>query len=711
MTRLGQPRMMLRAVAYGAYGGDRIGVLHKATKITLTTSVSGVPTLKLTHAETPTRALEEENEVAVEVSHDGGRTWTEPPGGRFLIRKTTWNLLSDGTKARTVDCVHISARLKQALVWEENFRLRKDPNKPAQGSSTTDVPADLFIQTWIKAKTRGWGSGLSYRGAPATDANGAAWQKFPSVMGMEVKWTATLWSMLEGFQKIGAILPRWEGRELVLAPPPKQPFESLNPKRWPAGRSSGGTNSLSWADIATAVHVLGKDGARFKVKVPTDPNFDPREGREISLEANWVDSQGTAELAAQEALLERSKPKEEIVRDWEASQPGALLPWLDYNVGDWFWVEHAAGRDQWLRAVQVQVDYSDGVCSGSTIFGTRIADAQTRLAQSVAATKQSTGTAATSTAEPVRSRSTQDKVPQKPATIKASTLEVKGTVTDTGSSLTTLVELNWPVPKLDASGAELKDKIVEYTVRVARVRNYDVNGVKEWTEQTQLLATTNRISWGEAEIGQRYLFWVQARTDKRIPSDWDDNGQMLLLEWEQPPTPTAGRPSLSSKMGVATIWFFPRDDHANPLPWWVDRWQYSLALSTATEPEGGWKPDGTYSKSVTNAQIPATEGLRYTLRVRAVAQNGAAGPWSQGRSAIIATAIDTEELVKRLQGSKELIAGAKSAIDADLRAMREAQEKLAGAMWGGRYPPDEGSPGESLWLAPSGDVYRMKSHY
>ena len=703
--------MMLRAVAYGAYGGDRIGVLHQATKITLTTSVSGVPTLKLTHTETPTPALEEENEIAVEVSHDGGRTWTEPPGGRFLIRKTTWNLLSDGTKARTVDCVHISARLKQALVWEENFRLRKDPNKPAQGGSTTDVPADLFIQTWIKARARGWGSGLSFRGAPAADANGAPWKKFPSVMGMEVKWTATLWSMLEGFQKIGAILPRWEGRELVLVPPPSQPFESLHPKRWPAGRSSGGTNSLSWADIATAVHVLGKDGARFKVKVPTDPGFDPREGREISLEANWVDSQGTAELAAQEALLDRSKPKEEIVRDWEASQPGALLPWLDYNVGDWFWVEHAAGKDQWLRAVQVQVDYSDGVCSGSTIFGTRIADAQTRLAQSVAATKQSTGTAATSTAEPVRSRATQDKVPQKPATIKAKTLEVKGTVTDTGSGLTTLVELNWPVPKLDASGAELKDKIVEYTVRVARVRNYDVNGVKEWTEQTQLLATTNRISWGEAEIGQRYLFWVQARTDKRIPSDWDNDGQMLLLEWEQPPTPTAGRPFLTSKMGVATVEFVPRDNRANPLPWWVDRWQYSLVLSTATEPEGGWAPDGTFSKGVTTIQVPKTEGLRYTLRTRLVAQNGAVGPWSQGRSATIATAIDTEELVKRLQGSKELIDGAKAAVDADLRAMRDAQDRLAGAMWGGMYPPDEGTPGESLWLAPTGDVYRMKSHY
>ena len=79
MTETGRSRMMLRAVAYGAYGGDRIGVLHQSTKISLTTSVSGVPTLRLTHTEVPTPALEEENEVAVEVSLDG----LSPPAGAF----------------------------------------------------------------------------------------------------------------------------------------------------------------------------------------------------------------------------------------------------------------------------------------------------------------------------------------------------------------------------------------------------------------------------------------------------------------------------------------------------------------------------------------------------------------------------------------------------------------------------------------------------
>ena len=37
---ISKPKMMLRAAAYGAYGGDRIGVLRHATKISLTTSIS-----------------------------------------------------------------------------------------------------------------------------------------------------------------------------------------------------------------------------------------------------------------------------------------------------------------------------------------------------------------------------------------------------------------------------------------------------------------------------------------------------------------------------------------------------------------------------------------------------------------------------------------------------------------------------------------------
>lgn len=712
MVSTGRPKMMLRAVAYGAYGGDRIGVLHHATKISLTTSISGVPTLKLTHTEEPNPALEEENEVAVEVTFDGGRTWSEPAGGRFLVRKATWNLLSDGTKSRTIDCVHISARLKQALVWEENFRLRKDPNKPAQGNSTTDVPADLVIQTWLKAKDRGWGRGLTFKGAPAADANGNAWTKYPSVKGMEVKWTSTLWSLLESFQQIGAIQPRWEGRQLVLVPPVNKPLESLHPKRWPAGRTSGGTNSLSWADIATAVHVLGKDGVRFKVPVPTDPNFDPREGREISLEANWVETQSDAATAAQEALLERSRPKEEIVRDWQADQPGCFLPWVDYNVGDWFWVEHAAGRDQWLRVSQIQVDYAEGYCSGSTIFGTMIANAQTRLAQEVAASKLSTGTAAASTAEPVRSRSSQAKVAQTPAVIRSNTLEVKGTVTDTGSGLETLVEMAWPAPKLDVNGVELKDKIVEYRVRIARVRNFEVNGTKEWLEETQLVTTANKVAWGSAELGVRYLFWVQARTDKRIPSDWDESGQMLRLEWTQPPTPEASRPIVLSQMGVATILFNGTTANRQPAPWWANRWQVSIHLANTAEPPNGWKATGSiYDKSVTEAQAALVPGEKYNFRVRLLAQDGKPGPWSRPFPHTVASAIDTEALVKKLTGSQQLIDGAKAAIDKDLRAIREAQERLAGAMWGGQFPPDEGMPGESLWLDPFGDVYQMKSHY
>ena len=99
-----KPRMMLRAAAYGAYGGDRIGGLHHATKISLTTSISGVPTLKLTHTEEPNPALEAENEIAVEVSYDGGLTWTEPPGGSSFARRRGTSCLMEPSPAPSTAC-------------------------------------------------------------------------------------------------------------------------------------------------------------------------------------------------------------------------------------------------------------------------------------------------------------------------------------------------------------------------------------------------------------------------------------------------------------------------------------------------------------------------------------------------------------------------------------------------------------------------------
>lgn len=711
MAETGRPRMMLRAVAYGAYGGDRIGVLHQSTKISLTTSVSGVPTLRLTHAEVPTPALEEENEIAVEVSLDAGRSWFEPAGGRFLIRKATWNLLSDGTKSRSIDCVHISARLKQALIWEENFKLRTDADKPGQGISTTDIPADLFIQVWQKAKARGWGAGLAYDGAPATDANGNNWAKFPNVKGMTVKWSSTLWQLMETFQKIGAILPRWEGRNLVLVPPVHQPFGDPHPRRWPAGRSTGGTNSLSWADIATVVRVLGKDGKRFQVQVPTDPGYNPKDARELSIEVNWADSQGTAEIAAQEALLERSAPKEEIVRDWEADMPGCFMPWQDYNVGDWFWVEGAAGKDQWLKVTQIQVDYSDGRCTGSTIFGTRIADGQTRLAQYVAA--NSSGTTHTSTSERVRSRQT-NAAAQRPGMITADRITVRGEVRDTGVALATWTEISWPVPQFAATGEPLSAKIREYEVRIARVVNYEKTGLKEWAQTAILTTSATSTSWADAVPGERYLVWVRAVTEEYAEGDWDTlhTPPVLLLEWEMPPIPTPWRPRFTSQFGVISIGLDDRTmEEAKRPPWWVEKWQFSLALPTDTEPPNGWEVLGTFNREITQVQYRAQAGVKYALRVRYMAFNGKTGGWSLPIIRTVESAVDLDALAKKISGSKELIDGARAAIDQDLRAAREAQERLAGATWGGQYPPDEGTPGESLWLSPFGDLYRMGKHY
>ena len=120
---------------------------------------------------------------------------------------------------------------------------------------------------------------------------------------------------------------------------------------------------------------------------------------------------------------------------------------------------------------------------------------------------------------------------------------------------------------------------------------------------------------------------------------------------------------------------------------------------------------GTFSREIKQTQYQVRSGTKYALRVRYVAFNGKTGGWSPPNIQTVNSAINLDELAKKISGSQELLEGAKAAIDQELQATREAQGRLAGATWGGQNPPDEGTPGESLWLSPFGNVFRMKSHY
>ena len=179
-----------------------------------------------------------------------------------------------------------------------------------------------------------------------------------------------------------------------------------------------------------------------------------------------------------------------------------------------------------------------------------------------------------------------------------------------------------------------------------------------------------------------------------------------------PPMPTPWKPWLSSQLGVVSVTLDDRTlEEAKAPPWWVDKWQFSLVPANSTEPPSGWAVMGTFSREIRRAQYQVQTGVKYALRVRFVAFNGRTGPWSPPNFGVVNSAINLDELAKKISGSQELIEGAKAAIDQELQATRGAQGRLAGATWGGQNPPDEGTPGESLWLSPFGEVFRMKSHY
>lgn len=701
------PRMMMRAVAYESYGGARIGVLRHTLSIQMVRSLEEVSTLRLTHAEEYCEPLEKESEIAIELSWDGGREWIEPYDARFLVRKATWNILPDGTKSRSVDCVHISARLKQAIIWNLTPALRIDPERPSQGLCTVKNGGALLTESWKAAKDRGWGKGLDYRGNYNYDADNNEWQSIGGLYNQPFKLTDSLWDMLEKLKDFGALLPVWDGRTCLLRPYPAKP-DVIDPRtpRWSAGQSSGGHNTLGWSNIATTVHVLGAEGKGYSIPVDSPRDWRLKEEREVSIEANWVKTEADAKVAAREAALKHYDYEEEIVRDWESQQPGALLPWYDYTVGDWIKVVNDEGEDQLLQVSQIQIEWSGGEVKGTTTFGTEIADAQARWAKRQALSQH--GTVATSSTEAVRAAA---KSSTPPGAIPTEQINVIGEVIENrDGTLSTLTTVSWQPPSKDAGGGELHDTPNEYLVWIGKVMNRD-QGDSSYIQADYIYTNKLQASWDRAIIGERYLFWVRASTKRGGWGDWSKDPVALELNWSPTPPPAPYRPLVLETNGVLSITQARRDRRGKPLSPRITRWEIS-ALNHDTPPgPDGYAVHAGAPIDTPAIQYPGNIGQKMDVRTRFVNVDGQKGEWSSPVTVDVQGAINMQDLVDRLSKGQALTDAAKQAAKDQVAQGYEAQRLIAQSLSESPYPPDHGTPGTSLWVAPDGRVFRMKSRF
>ncbi|WP_136313878.1 hypothetical protein [Actinomyces procaprae] len=670
----GVRRPQMRAVAYSILG-DRIGQLPDVLSMTATLPRNDTPTLSLSYAPEPAARgdlVERDIEIGVEVSWDG-YAWFEPPGCRFITLSSSGNLLGDGTEARNLDAVHISHMLDEALVWEAPAAAQDADGK----YNFLSVSAGTILRTvWDAAVRRGWGRGLTLDCTTARDSAGAAWT---TVTTLAFEVSTTIGSVLGALTDLGMCDWRWEGRTLRV-------FNAdtvLAGERaivWPlAVGTTSAPESRSWQDLATDVIVKGEGHASWTYHNDEAPTSLRRIERVV--EAGGVELESTARLSAQATLRAGATTAEEITREWSAFD-AKWLPFADYTVGDWIQVQRASGNDR-LQVAQVSLTWDGNGLSGHTTFGTVLADSLSRLAKRA---KGIVGLASTGGNSTRPAATAAKRTPAVPAGLVARTT---AWTTSYGSTVATM-DATWTAVTTDTRGVALEG--IEYQLRVAQVSGPP----RIWSVGSSTAGSVEGLTAGE-----QYTVEVRAvATQEGTYSAWSSPYGFITSTDDTPPE-RPSKPAARNSLSVLVVTWDGRDYKGGNMPVDFSHLEVSVVAPGAT-PRATSR---TYMPEDREVRITGLDYSTWEVRLRAFDFAGNASAWSDPVQAELEPLVDADaiqaQLDAMLPGLEE-----RSAI-----YQRAAALVASGTAVADRLPPDEGVPGETLWIAPDGKVWRMKTHY
>lgn len=673
----------MRYVAY-EQAGARLGVLPDALAGTFTCPRQATPSLTLSYPNggmgVRGNLLDTAVEIAVELCYDG-QTWHEPYNARFVNLSSEWNLIDDGTERRHADLIHIGHRLEGALVWNVPFNSMDKDGKYKFNSRNA---GEILRTVWDAAVKRGWGAGLTLDVSTSIDSAGQGWA-FQTTIAFDP--SVSIKSILDTLMNMGMIDYRWRGRTLQVYNADSALKRENTAVVWRLGAgTSSAPEKLDWSQLCTHVLVKGDEGRTWTFPNPEAPAGMPRTEKVVS--AGGVELEATARRVADLTLKTGATPAAEVKREWEADDL-QWLPFEDYALGDWIKVERGNGLER-MRVTQISISVTEnGRCQGHTTFGTMLDDVLSRLAKRQ---KGVLGAVNSDGKNPRPETPNNKNAPAAPQGLVVTSAAVIGAQGDAEAVAT----IQWQAVSTDTAGVAVD------------VTGYDIS-VREVPFQAGRL-NTSKDTTGEVSgliPGKKYAFSVRAVTRETLGVWSPEIIETMATDATPPPVPPP--PRLSQTLGVLNAGWLMIGENGEGMPADFAGAEVSVQLP-------GVAP-GVFSTMPTPVQRISLAGLEmreYEVRMRTYDRAGNRSAWGKPSTITLKQNIDADAIAKqvedRLKGSDAMQQAAREGTLKEMKHLTEAMTQVAtNLVSSGPVPPDSGTIGSSMWIAPDGRIFVLRA--
>lgn len=676
--------LAMRYVAYDQATGARLGVLPDALAGTFTCPRQATPSLTLSYPNGDMgvrgELLDSAVEIAVELCYDG-TNWVEPYNARFINLSSEWNLIDDGTERRHADLIHIGHRLEGALVWNVPFNSMDKDGKYKFNSRNA---GEILRTVWDAAVKRGWGAGLTLDVSTSIDSAGQGWA-FQTTIAFDP--SVSIKSILDTLMNMGMIDYRWRGRTLQVYNADSALKRENTDVVWRLGAgTSSAPEKLDWSQLCTHVLVKGDEGRTWTFPNPEAPAGMPRTEKVVS--AGGVALEATARRVADLTLKTGATPAAEVKREWEADDL-QWLPFEDYGLGDWIRVERGNGLER-MRVTQISISVTEnGRCQGHTTFGTMLDDVLSRLAKRQ---KGVLGAVNSDGKNPRPETPNNKNAPAAPQGLIVTSAAVIGAQGDAEAVAT----IQWQAVSTDTAGVAVD------------VTGYDIS-VREVPFQAGRL-NTSKDTTGEVSgliPGKKYAFSVRAVTRETLGVWSPEIIETMATDATPPPVPPP--PRLSQTLGVLNVGWLMIGENGEGMPADFAGAEVSVQLP-------GVAP-GVFSTMPTPVQRISLAGLEmreYEVRMRTYDRAGNRSAWGKPSTITLKQNIDADAIAKqvedRLKGSDAMQQAAREGTLKEMKHLTEAMTQVAtNLVSSGPVPPDSGTIGSSMWIAPDGRIFVLRA--